>query len=331
MDAVTIEAAVTILRAGGVVGMPTETVYGLAADARRDDAVARVFALKGRPSTNPLIVHVASVEVAERYAIVDDRARRLFALFAPGPLTIVLPRRENAHGSPSVGADRRVCNLVTAGLDTVGIRIPNHPVAIELLSAFDGPIAAPSANVSNHVSPTTAQHVRDEFSDAVPVLDGGACAVGVESTVLSLAGAMPRLLRPGAITQAEIEAVIGPVERFVGHLSPTVAAASPGQQEKHYAPRSPAFRFTSGGPMPAVAGRAVAIVLNALPAGWRREAFVDVHALGDPASAARGLYATLREVDAQRPEAIFVELPEDAPEWTALRDRILRATRPLPV
>ena len=318
-----LDNVVATLRDGGVVGMPTETVYGLAADARNADAVARVFALKGRPSTNPLIVHVASVEVAERYVVVDERARRLFAAFSPGPLTIVLPRRQDAHRLPSVG----VCGLVTAGLDTVGIRIPNHPVALELLRAFDGPIAAPSANVSNHVSPTTAQHVRDEFGDAVPVLDGGACAVGVESTVLSLVGERPRLLRPGAVTQGQIEAVIGPVERFVGHVSPTVAAASPGQHQKHYAPRSPAFRFSRGDPMPSVAGRTVAIVLDRLPSEWRRESFADVRALGDPASAARTLYATLRDVDASSPDAIFVELPPDAPEWSAVRDRIVRATR----
>ena len=312
-----IQSAVERLRSGGVVGLPTETVYGLAADARSAAAVARVFALKGRPSTNPLIVHVASVDVAERYAAIDDRARRLFAAFAPGPLTIVLPRR----------AGGGICDGVTAGLDTVGIRIPAHPVALALLEAFDGPIAAPSANVSNHVSPTTAAHVRDEFGDAVPVLDGGPCAVGVESTVLSFAGDRPRLLRPGAVTRAALEAVIGPVDRFVGHVSPAVAAASPGQHEKHYAPRSPAFRFDAGDAVPSVAGRAVAIVLDRLPAGWPREAFADVRRLGDAASAARSLYATLRHVDAARPDAIYVECPPDEAEWSAVRDRILRATR----
>ena len=331
--AIVIGDAPAILRAGGVVGMPTETVYGLAADARDVAAVRRVFELKGRPATNPLIVHVASVEVADRYAVVDERALALFAAFAPGPLTVVLSRRANARGWRSmVASDAPVCDLVTAGLDTVGIRIPAHPLALELLRAFDGPIAAPSANQSNHVSPTTAQHVREEFGDAVPVLDGGPCAVGVESTVLSLVGERPRLLRPGAVTRAQIESVIGPVERFVGHVAPSVAAASPGQHATHYAPRSPAFRFSAGDPMPDVAGRrAAAIVLCALPSAWRAEAFADVRALGDAeAAAARSLYATLREVDAASPEAIFVEMPPDAPEWTALRDRITRATRPFP-
>ena len=327
MDAALIADAVRRLRAGEPIGMPTETVYGLAVDARDAAAVARVFALKGRPSTNPLIVHVASVEVAERYAVVDGRARRLFAAFAPGPLTIVLPRREDAHGCPSVGVGAPVCDLVTAGLRSVGIRIPNHPLALALLRAFDGPIAAPSANVSNHVSPTTARHVRDEFGDLVFVLDGGACVVGVESTVLSVVGDRPTLLRPGAVTQAQIEAVIGPIDRFAGHVAPTVAAASPGQHAKHYAPRSPAFRFEAGDAMPAIAGRAVAIVIEQLPAAWRRSAFAEVRALGDAASAARSLYATLRELDAGAPDAIWIELPVDAPEWLAVRDRIVRATR----
>lgn len=333
-----IAAAVRVLREGGVVGMPTETVYGLAADARDPSAVARVFALKGRPSTNPLIVHVATAEVAERYALVDDRARRLFAALAPGPLTVVLPLRNKSRGVPPRNPgrhdpalmDARIASSVTAGLDTVGIRIPNHPLALALLRAFDGPLAAPSANVSNHISPTTAQHVRDEFGDAVLVLDGGPCAVGVESAVLDLASTTPRILRPGVVTRGQIEAIVGPVEAFAGHVSPTVAATSPGQQEKHYAPRSPAFRFSPGDAMPRFEGRAYAIVLERLPDGWRRAAFAEVSSLGGVREAAQSLYATLRDADASRPDAIYVELPPDRAEWVAVRDRIVRATRALP-
>jgi L-threonylcarbamoyladenylate synthase len=291
-----LENALSCLNSGGVVAIPTETVYGLAADARSDVAVAKVFALKGRPSTNPLIVHVSSVEVAERYAVLDDRSRRLFAAFSPGPLTIVLPSR---------GV---ISKLVTAGLDTVGLRIPDHPLALELLRTFDGPLAAPSANKSNHVSPTTAEHVRSAFGEAVSVLDGGPCRVGIESTVLSLAAAAPMILRPGAISRNAIESVIGPVDVFAGSIAPITAAASPGQQERHYAPVTPAFRIER-----ATTDRIDFPVLE-LPA--------------DPDEAARVFYARLRELDATRPAAILIEMPPDEPRWTALRDRIERATRP---
>lgn len=296
-----ISDAVRLLRTGEVVGMPTETVYGLAADARRDDAVARVFELKGRPSTNPLIVHVASVEIAERYAVVDDRARQLFATFSPGPLTIVLPLRAE------------ITSLVTAGLATVGIRIPKHSLALELLRAFDGPLAAPSANRSNHVSPTTAEHVRAEFGDSVSVIDGGPCEVGIESTVLSLATATPTILRPGSVSREAIEAIVGPVDQFLGSVARDVAAHSPGQHERHYAPRSPAFRIERG-ELDTSSGLRPANLLR-LPA--------------DPEHAAREFYARLRELDAGRPDEILIELPPDEPRWAALRDRITRATRPL--
>jgi L-threonylcarbamoyladenylate synthase len=219
--------AVERLRAGDVVGMPTETVYGLAADATNAAAVARVFALKGRLSTNPLIVHVESVEVAERYAVFNDAARSLFARFSPGPLTIVLPVRRGRqlplplplgegggeglkrtrelsapplHGPHSdpvpEGEGTSISRLVTAGLETVGIRIPDHPVALELLRAFDGALAAPSANKSNRTSPTTAAHVRAEFGQELLVLDGGPCRVGIESTVLDLSREVPMIVRP---------------------------------------------------------------------------------------------------------------------------------------
>lgn len=317
----TITDAAKTLRAGGVVGMPTETVYGLAADARSERAVRRVFELKGRPSTNPLIVHVASVEIAERFAVLNDAARALFHRFSPGPLTIVLPRVAG-----------QVCDLVTAGLDTVGIRIPDHPLALDLLRAFDGPLAAPSANKSNHVSPTTADHVRAEFGDAVPVLDGGACRVGIESTVLDLSRDVPRILRPGSVTREQIESVIGVVNVFGGHVDSTVAAASPGQQRVHYAPRTPAYRFDLRiwqSLIKSVAGRA-AFIFTTVGVDFHSSDSTWVREIGpDPSRAMKELYAALRDADRSGAATIYVEMPPDEPRWAALRDRISRATRPI--
>src|SRR5947207_69544 len=200
--------AVKILRRGGLVAFPTETVYGLGADATNADAVAKIFAAKGRPATNPLIVHVAGADVARRYAADwPVAASHLAQAFWPGPLTLVVPR----------GAT--IVSQVTAGGDTVGLRVPAHPLALELLRAFDGPVAAPSANKSNRVSPTAAQHVRDELGDAVDlVLDGGPCTVGIESTVLDLTGERPVILRPGGVQRRKIETILGPVDVFGGSV-----------------------------------------------------------------------------------------------------------------
>ena len=284
-----IAAAVDILRAGGLVGFPTETVYGLGADARDPLAVRRIFAAKGRPATNPLIVHVASAAVGRRYVTAwPADAERLAAAFWPGPLTIVLPR------------DGSIAEEVSAGRGTVGVRVPNHPVALALLAAFDGPVAAPSANRANHVSPTTAEHVRTELGDRVDlVLDGGPCAVGIESTVVDLTGPRPALLRPGGVSRAELEAAIGPVEIVHG------SAASPGQGGRHYAPLTPAYRVEVG---------------EAIPPG-----VAILRCDGDPAECARTLYARLRALDGTA-DAIYVEMPPLTAEWTAVRDRLLRAT-----
>jgi L-threonylcarbamoyladenylate synthase len=298
-----VDQAVRILRSGGVVAFPTETVYGLGADATNADAVARVFQIKGRPSTNPLIVHIADEQVARRYAKeFPVAATKLVARFWPGPLTIVLPK------APAIVPS------VTAGLDTVGLRTPNHPMALELLRAFDGALAGPSANKSTHVSPTTAQHVRDELGDSVNlILDGGTCAVGIESTVLSLIGP-PTILRLGAITREMIEEVL---HETVG-ASVTVAEAtsplrSPGQLAVHYAPRTPAFRFE--------------------PRERDRIDLTDAAIIEpslDAETYARNFYARLRMLDAQGLRAIYIEMPPDAPLWAAVRDRIIRATKPLP-
>ncbi len=325
--------------------MPTETVYGLAADALSSEAVAKIFELKGRPSTNPLIVHVVSVDVGERYAVFDDRARKLFAAFSPGPLTVVLPKcfgsssavpqsGEGTGNAPALHSaignpQSEISPLVSAGLSTVGIRIPNHPLALELLGAFDGPLAAPSANKSNHVSPTTAQHVREEFGDELFVLDGGPCRVGIESTVLDLSRPVPIILRPGDVSRERIEAVIGPVEVFSGVVETGSAATSPGQSRVHYAPRSPAYRFDMAD-LPALRRvarpRSALVVLGdiSLEFDWASASKIAIGS--DPEVAASRFYAAMREVDALSPEAIFIEMPPDEPRWAALRDRITRAT-----
>ena len=300
-----LDRAVALLRAGQLVGMPTETVYGLAADATNADAVARIFDAKGRPSTNPLIVHVADEAAAKRYCTEwPDAAHRLAAAFWPGPLTIVLPKAAC------------IPDIVSAGKATVGLRSPDHPVALALLREFDGPLAAPSANKSNHVSPTTAQHVRDEFGDAVElVLDGGPCRVGIESTVLDLTPDVPTILRPGAITREMIEQVLEkPVGQFGGVVtSVTAAASSPGQHRVHYAPRTPAYRFD-----PQELGKIDLTDAAILPISLDADAY------------ARQLYSRLRQLDQQQLRAIYIELPPNVPEWHAVRDRILRATKPLP-
>ncbi len=296
--------AAKMMRNGDVVAIPTETVYGLAADARNASAVRKVFALKGRPSTNPLIVHVANAEVARRYARSwDERAEALARRFWPGPLTIVLPKSDEI--SPEV----------TAGLSTVGLRVPDHPLTLRLLELFDGPLAAPSANKSNRVSPTTAQHVRDEFGAAVKlILDGGACRVGIESTVLSLVDSPPRVLRPGAILRAQIEQVIGKISDVPDNavLQTDEARTSPGQFPAHYSPRTPAFHFnpTQRDKLDLTNSAVVECTLDA-------------------ESYARNFYARLRLLDTQNLHAIFIELPPDLPEWRAIRDRILRAAKPV--
>jgi L-threonylcarbamoyladenylate synthase len=303
-----IRSALALLRAGELVAMPTETVYGLAADATNFHAVEKIFALKGRPSTNPLIVHVASVDVAKRYITHwPDTAQQLADAFWPGPLTIVLPVSD------------AIAKNVTAGLSTVGIRIPNHPLALDLLTAFDGPLAAPSANKSNHVSPTTAQHVRTEFGDALSlVLDGGPCTVGIESTIIDLTQTYPHILRPGSITPRDIQYILqlpitsGITNSIVASTHPASIQKSPGQLPVHYAPQTPAYRFETH-------ERNKISLTDA--------AIIDLSL--DPESYARLLYARLRMLDTQHLRAIYIEIPPDTTAWHAVRDRVMRATRSL--
>jgi len=297
------------IRAGRLVVFPTETVYGLGANALDASAVKRIFLAKGRPSTSPLIVHVDSVEMARGLvaswpAEADTLARRYW----PGPLTLVLPKLP------------LVPDIVTAGLATVGIRMPDHPTALALIRESGVPIAAPSANRFTQLSPTTADHVRDSLGGAVDmILDSGPTKVGIESTVLSLAVSPPRLLRPGMITRQEIEELIGPIEP-AGRLENGEAGPhpSPGMHPRHYSPATPLILVDGETPLPA--GRGAYL--------WREhraEAAKCVEMPDDPARYAAVLYDTLHREDKQGWEWIAVEAVPDGPEWTAIADRLAHA------
>lgn len=303
------------LRAGELVALPTETVYGLGADAMNPAAVRRIFEAKGRPADHPLIVHLPDAEQMTLWA--SDIPREAIALaraFWPGPLTLILKREAD------------VPLEVTGGQDTVGLRVPGHPVALKLLRAFGGGVAAPSANRFGRISPTTAQHVRDEFGDSVTVLDGGPCEVGIESTILDLSGDTPRILRPGAITAERIAAVIGRVPADKADArSPRVSGAL----AAHYAPRTSmrkvaparlrdflnAFRHS---------GRHCAVIahsqppLSDCPHRW-------IMLAADPAGYARGLYAAMREADAAGGAMIVIEAVPESADWSAVNDRLGRA------
>lgn len=285
-----LDRAAELLRAGRLVAFPTETVYGLGANALDPDAVALIFKAKGRPFTSPLIVHVANTEAARELAVTwSKQADQLAQAFWPGPLTIIVPK---AHTIP---------DIVTAGLAGVGLRVPAHPLALALLQAVQLPLAAPSANRFTHISPTTADHVRNGLGNRVDlILDGGPCTVGIESTVLSLtAGPTPKILRPGMISQSQIEAVIGPVETGAG-------AESPGQHHKHYSPRTPVYLDATP-----FSGEGFLLGLADMPK--------------DPAAYAEQLYAKLHELDAEGHDWIRIEMPPDCPAWAAVRDRLQRA------
>jgi L-threonylcarbamoyladenylate synthase len=279
--------------------MPTETVYGLAADAGDPKAVARVYLAKGRPAFNPLIAHVADLDAARRIARFDAAADRLATRFWPGPLTLVLPALEG-----------EVCDLARAGLDTVAVRVPAHPVARALLVAFGGPLVAPSANRSGRPSPTTFAHALEETGPQAAIgLDGGDCEIGLESTVVSLLDT-PRLLRPGAITRAQIEDVVGPLA-----AADADARRSPGRLARHYAPDAP-VRLDAASPAPGEAW------LSFGPDGagpW------NLSARGDLAEAAANLFAFLRAADRSGPTAIAVAPIPDVGLGEAINDRLRRA------
>ncbi|MFO1048320.1 MAG: L-threonylcarbamoyladenylate synthase [Geminicoccaceae bacterium] len=310
-DAGAIAAAADLLCSGRLVAFPTETVYGLGGIATSDEAVAGIYAAKGRPAHNPLIVHVADLDGVDALARLDRRALAVAEAFWPGPLTLVLPQ---AAGSP-------LSRLATAGLDTVAIRLPAHPVAQALLRAVALPVAAPSANPSGLVSPTTAVHVAADLGGRVDlVLDGGACPVGVESTVLDLSGPLPRMLRPGGLDRARIEAMLGPLAETVETARPR----SPGQLASHYAPRLPLrLDATAVGPDEAL----LAFGPEPLPGGMARR---NLSPTGDPAEAARNLFAMLRELDASGASAIAVMPIPAHGLGEAVRDRLSRAAAPRP-
>ena len=291
-----IDQAVACLRGHQPVVMPTETVYGLAAGTTDPEGVARIYQLKCRPSTNPLIAHVADAAMATTVVDgFDERAKALAAAFWPGPLTMILPRKASV---PAIAA---------GGLDSLAVRVPSHAGAMALLEAYGGPLSAPSANRSGCVSPTSAQHVAVDYQDVdeattLVILDGGSCTVGVESTVLSLMETTAVLLRPGSVRRTQIEGVIGPIDEHM----PWAQGAAPGSSPRHYAPRTPLTVFAPDADTTAFAG-----TMLTLP--------------DTPQEAQAALFDMLRQADAAGHDALGIVLPPDEPQWRAIRDRLLRA------
>ncbi len=315
--AVAIARAADRLRAGELVAFPTETVYGLGADATQVSAVRRIFAAKARPAAHPLIVHLHDASQVDRWArAFPDAARKLAAAFWPGPLTLVLPR---APQTP---------DIVTGGQDSVGLRVPAHAVARDLLDAFGGGIAAPSANRFGRISPTTAHHVADDLGAAVAtILDGGPCAVGIESTIVAFVGNDPVLLRPGGIGSAELARVLGSVPRAPDASAPRASGTLP----SHYAPKTPATLVSPDALRAEMVqlqerDEDVAVLARTLA---RPTDFADVW-LQAPVGAtnyAHDLYANLRALDAANADVILIERVPDDETWLAVRDRLARAAR----
>lgn len=310
-----IAAAAAVLRRGGLVAMPTETVYGLAANAFDAQAVARVFEAKRRPQFDPLIVHVADPSELPRVATdLSSAARRLVERFWPGPLTLVLPKRPE------------VPDLVTSGLPTVAVRMPDHPVALALIRAADTPLAAPSANPFGYISPTTAEHVRNQLGNLVDaILDGGPCRVGVESTILGWHAGAPVLLRAGGLPVEELERELGPIRRAT---SPEEALRpeAPGQLAQHYAPHTPVRRIADGGVLPTE--RRLGWIGLRAPIDPSR--FAAVEALspqGDLREAAAALFAALHRLDALGLDAILAEPVPELGLGVAINDRLRRASQ----
>ena len=308
------------------MGLPTETVYGLAADAASADAVAKIFTAKGRPSNHPLIVHVADAAGVDHFAVdVPTFARQLMQAFWPGPLTLILPRR------PGVGAE------TAGGQDSIGVRCPSHPVAQALLQALAAQpdpvwgLAAPSANQFGRVSPTTAQHVLAEFGGDVPVLDGGPCTVGIESTIVDCSRGAPVLLRPGAITRVQVEAVCGQPLQSAQEIADTAGAAprASGTLESHYAPSATVRLMDARALQTALdvlgADAAHIAVYARTPLRIASERLVVRRMPADADATAQQLFAALRGFDAQGVKLIWIETPPDAPDWEGVRDRLNRA------
>jgi L-threonylcarbamoyladenylate synthase len=306
-----IAQAAAILRSGGLVAFPTETVYGLGADATSGLAVAGLYAAKGRPTFNPLIVHVPETAAAAAIAVMTPLAETLAAAFWPGPLTLVLARRPN----------RIIADLATAGLKTVAVRVPAHPIAQALLRASNMPIAAPSANRSGHVSPTTAAHVAADFDDNVQmILDGGPTTVGLESTVVDATGGAPVILRLGGVARDDIERALGQPVAVAGEDN--VAPSSPGMLARHYAPAT-ALRLDAHDVR---AGEALLAFGDHMPA--HSGPIINLSPSGDLAEAAANLFAALRTLDAAGATAIAVMPIPAYGLGEAINDRLRRAARP---
>lgn len=329
-----IALAVDLLAGGNLVAFPTETVYGLGADARQAAAIELVYRVKGRPANNPLIVHVADTQTARQCAgEFPPTADILAAAFWPGPLTMVLPR------GPTI------CPAACAGLNTMAIRVPNHPIALEILARFGHPVCAPSANLSGHTSPTSAGHVLTELDGLIPlIVDGGSCTIGLESTVVDLTGPLPVVLRPGAITAEMIQRELLNaglnsrvlLEAPINPADPGEAMASPGLLARHYAPRTPAFRFTRTQTdhvnqwLQRQPGES-RIVLLTFPDGPSFEKISEHLILpAGGAACAQQLYAMLRKADEGHFDTILLEMPElQTGVWAAIVDRMTRATQEL--
>ena len=319
----TIEEAAVLLRGGEVVAFPTETVYGLGADATSAEAITKIFAAKGRPSDNPLIVHIGSTEqLSQVVSEIPETAQKLMDAFWPGPLTIILPKQAG------------IAENVTAGLSSVGVRIPAHPAALALLQSANIPIAAPSANVSGRPSPTQARHVADDLRGKIAgILDGGATEIGLESTVLDCTSTPPMILRPGGVTRAQIEAVIGSVVMAESLAEPESAPKSPGMKYTHYAPQAPLYlvqgddaRFRRLIAEARAGGKRVGILVPADQTDYVADVVLACGRAGDPLSVSKGLYAALREFDEHGLDVIYL-----APFYTrdlgeAITNRLQKAS-----
>lgn len=306
----TILRAAEALRDGKLVAFPTETVYGLGADATNADAVARVFEMKGRPRFNPLIVHLPDLDAAKAHAAFNAAAEKLAVAFWPGPLTLVLPKHK----------DSAICDLVSAGLETIAVRVPKHAVAQELMREAACPIAAPSANKAGHISPTTAEHVENDLGDGPEIiLDGGFSSLGLESTVVDLSGEEPLLLRPGAISREKIENLLG---AGLGQATENDAPASPGQLNSHYAPHAK-VRLEANSVEP---GEALLAFGDEVP--QTEGPVINLSPDGNLREAAIHFFAALRELDASGCKTIAVMHIPNAGLGEAINDRLRRAAAP---
>lgn len=307
-----LERAAELLARGELVAVPTETVYGLAGDAADASAVHRIFAAKGRPADHPLIVHLPDIDAMDDWAaVVPESARRLGRAFWPGPLTLILPRAEH------------VPDVVTGGQQTVGLRVPGHPATLRLLRRFGRALAAPSANRFGRISPTTADHVISEFEgrgSVAAVIDGGPCEVGVESTIVDCSGPRPRVLRPGMIGLEQLGRVLGDVPALAGESE---GPRTSGRLPSHYAPETRVELVDAQTLARADPGAAVLALGNTPdPGGFKAWLALP----DDPEAYARGLYAALRRLDTVEAERILVQSPPQDPGWSAIRDRLERAT-----